>query len=84
MGKGYLPSQIFKQKTTPNCLVTRKRIAWTVEEMEMLISMNMVGRAEVIFIKAMEPGRVGLVRSMKPYMLPSPRLTKGLQLCGRY
>ncbi len=57
---------------------------WTVEEMEMLISMNMVGRAEVIFIKAMEPGRVDLVRSMKPYMLPSPRLTKGLQLCERY
>ncbi len=27
--KGNLHSQIFKQKTTPHCLVTRKRIAWT-------------------------------------------------------
>ncbi len=51
---------------------------WKVEETEMLISMNMVGRAEVIFIKTMEPGRVGVVRSMKPSMLPSPRLYRGI------
>ncbi len=32
---------------------------WTVEEMEMLINMNIVGRPEVMFIKAMEIGRGG-------------------------
>ncbi len=52
--KGSLYSQIFKPISTARRQVTVKRIVCTFEEVEMLISINRVGRAEVMFFKTVE------------------------------
>ncbi len=56
LGKVYLYSQISKPITTARRQVMMKRIACTIEEVEMLICINMVGRADVMLTKKMEKG----------------------------
>ncbi len=58
-GKGYLYSHVFKPITTVCRQVPMRGIACTIEGVEMLISMTMVGRAEVMLIKTMETWRIG-------------------------
>ncbi len=52
--RGYLYSQIFKPITTARHQVMMKGIACPIETR---ISINMVGRTEVMIIKTMETGR---------------------------
>ncbi len=49
-------SQVFKPITTARRQVMMKRIAYTIEEVEMLICINMVDRADVMLTKKMEKG----------------------------
>ncbi len=51
--KGYLYSHMIKPITVARHQVRMKRITCAIERMEMLISINMEGRAEVMFLKAM-------------------------------
>ncbi len=46
-------SHMFKAITVARRQVAVKRITFEIERMEMLISINMEGRAEVMFMKAM-------------------------------
>ncbi len=50
---------MFKPITVARRQVTMQRIACKIEGMEMLISINMEGRAKVIFMKAMVTERGG-------------------------
>ncbi len=50
-------SEIFKPTTRPRFKVTMKAVARTLEGVEMLISVNMGGRPEVIFVKTTGIGR---------------------------
>ncbi len=52
-GRVRLYSQILKPIITARPQVTVNRIACTIEGVEMLISINMVGRAEVMLIKTL-------------------------------
>ncbi len=58
--KGYLYSHIFKPITVARHQVTMKRITCAIERMEMLISINMEGRA-----KAMVTEGVGGVKALE-------------------
>ncbi len=52
-------SHMFKPITVVRRQVTMQRIACEIEGMEMLISINLEGRAKVIFMKAMVTEREG-------------------------
>ncbi len=58
-GKGYLYSHVFKPITTVCRQVTMRGITCTIDEVELVISMTMVGWAEVMLIKTMEIWRKG-------------------------
>ncbi len=54
--RGYLYSLVFQPISTTRSQVVMKGIVCAIET---LISINMVGRTEVMFIKPMETGRGG-------------------------
>ncbi len=57
-GKVYLYSQTFKSITEPCRQMMMKRIVCTLEGVELIVSISMVGRAEVMLVKTVETRRV--------------------------
>ncbi len=71
-GKGHLFSQIFKPITTARRQVKMKRIASTNEGVKMVTSIDMRGRAEVLFFKTTKTTLISFSRVSSSFHVPVP------------